>query len=318
MKFFFKIFVLMISTKFLFGGLNYHISAQEIDRHFVLKGEKNKKGENVFFLKNKGGKTKKTFDQYTEIYDCVSMTNKFVVMKKIGNTKLFGLINEKGKELIKCVYENLNNTFQVNDTSSYIKNGNLFILEKQNKKGALNDSGKEIIPFLYENIIIDYLKGDGFPDEIKNILIKNAQNKWDILDPITKQPKNLNFDEYLGYWHGIAHYSTQYMIFLKEGKITFFDTNTQQISPQITDNENHILTIPLKMHNMKVGLINRLGEVCIPFEYDSFEFLCYGNHNAFVVRKNGKYGLFEQDKTGKYLLTKPCEFARNVFECKKR
>ncbi len=292
-----------MKTLFLFLFLNVliiyffknNVFAQNTQKYFISQEESDKTGKKTFFLKNDNGKTIKKFLQYTEIFPCEILKNRFVVMKineKNNNEKTYGLINEKGKEVIPCEYEDYNNTFFLDQKNSLIRLGKWFLLKKQNKIGAIDANGKIILPFEYDNIEVLYNPGDDFPDEPRAILTQK-NNIWDVLDLRTKQPKNLNFDAFLGYWETENYTFKQIAIFetqdnqTKQSKIVFFDFNTQQISEKINDNENHILSIILKKNN-KFGVINRAGKVVVPFEYDEITPKQHDKYDIYKVKKEGK------------------------------
>ncbi len=302
---------IFLSLLFLFIFLPKKISAQQSEI-ISLAQEIDKKGKIQYALKNEKGKTIKNLSKYDQVFAYNIRKDRFLVCKKINEKSFFGLINEKGKEIIKCEYETIQKDFALQG-ESFLRSGALILLKKNQKIGAFDTQGKLFLPFEYDSISVLYQYGDGFPDDARGIWVKKNQ-KWDIIDLQTKQPKNLLFDDFLGFWKTFYYTVEQYGIFLKEGKIVFFDFNTQKIAQNITDNENHILTNEVK-HNQKTGLIDRMGNILIPFEYTQIKNLCADKYNAFKVQKNEKWGLFQIDKTQKFVLTKNIQFEEKELKC---
>ncbi len=72
--------------------------------------------------------------------------NSAIVNLKIDGKDKYGIINNKGVEIVPCIYDNLwNDIYENNDK-------NVIIATKDKKSGVLNHKGEIVVPFVYDNI----------------------------------------------------------------------------------------------------------------------------------------------------------------------
>jgi len=77
--------------------------------------------------------------------DNFSEKSAIVKLKTDGKDK-YGVINNKGVEIVPCIYDNLRNDIYENNDK------NLIIATKDKKSGVLNRKGEIVVPFVYDNI----------------------------------------------------------------------------------------------------------------------------------------------------------------------
>lgn len=143
-------------------------------------GEANKTGNHkVIYSKPQRGKSQQnTFGRYEQV--TLLKNNRYLVKKE----NKYGITDEKGKLLIGCQYDKLNELkreIKLKDKNSEIAVDNninpepLYVARKDNKYGLLNHRGKVMLDFIYDDITLD---------EQDNIIIqvKGTQKTFKIKD----------------------------------------------------------------------------------------------------------------------------------------
>lgn len=142
--------------------------------------ETNKTGNHkvIYSKPQRGSSQQNTFDRYEQVSPLKN--NRYLVKKE----SKYGVTDEKGKLLIGCQYDKLNELkreVKLKDKNSEIAVDNnihpepLYVAQKDNKYGLLNHRGKVMLDFIYEDITLD---------EQDNIIIqvKGTQKTFKIKD----------------------------------------------------------------------------------------------------------------------------------------
>lgn len=69
-----------------------------------------------------------------------------IIKTKVNGKDMYGIINNKGVEIVPCNYDRLYNDLYENN------NRNLILARKDKKAGVLNRKGEIVIPFVYEDV----------------------------------------------------------------------------------------------------------------------------------------------------------------------
>ncbi len=234
----------------------------------------------------------------------------------VRQKKLYGVIDQKGKWLIKPLYDTIFEQKKLGE--SYLlakKNDENFFL---NSKGEIISEGfKSFEPFNKENIIFSKNKQFG--------LIQKKNEKYETL--LAPEYENL----------GIANFANTLFFLRKDNQVQFYDLTTKKFSEKydkytnirirdsigsrdsksflvveregkkglIDENFNQILPIEYNQINRfradkndevlfevkkqgKMGIMNANGKIILPTEFD----LIYYNHPYLTPLKNGFFGCY--------------------------
>lgn len=128
---------------------------------------------------------------------------------RIRKSKLYGIIDQYGKEIVPCVYKSADNfRFKLCQ-----------LTDKNDKMGIINLNGSIVIPFLY-----DSLK----QMQIIGVIQAKQNNKWGYLN--YKGETIINFE-----YDFIDQPDNGMIIVKKDGKFGYINTNGQKIIPCIYD-----------------------------------------------------------------------------------
>lgn len=121
---------------------------------------------------DKDGKVICEYDKEDDLYD--SITGEFcegvcVISKSNDDgVQKYGLINEKGKIVVQCIYDEIGENLEV------VSNNDRILVKKEGKYGYLNTKGKQVIP-------LEYAYGTHFFDDGYAIVF-DADKKAKIID----------------------------------------------------------------------------------------------------------------------------------------
>lgn len=188
---------------------------------------------------------------------------------KVNKNGKFGLIGEKGKELLACNYDSISSLEGVK---------NCFIISKDNKVGLCNNYGNVIL-----NVEFKSIKALG-EENNKEFIVENEENKFGVisadkstvLEPIYEeinqiQDKKLYVVKENGVWSII---NKDKSINITNG----FDT------VEAINNDNAIVI----KKDGQYGVINSEGEKIIDAEYDNLKYT-FGEN--YIAKKGNKYGI---------------------------
>ena len=234
-----------------------------------------KNGDEKFGLADKSGKLDKTI-KFDDIY--TPYKGMFKTVKK----SKYGMMDVKGKELLKPIYDDIEN---------YPDNGvGLAIISKKGKSGLINDKGKIVLPIKYNDI---YIREDG----AKIVIGEGYENyKYGL---VNKKGKIILKPQY----SYIGDFEKGLAIVTKNKKEGYVNLKGKIVIPLKYDwvgsfIENDRVIVEKKG---KYGLLDKQGKEIIPIQYQSLE---WGSENLYLVKKSGKYGYM--DKDGKSII--PTEF----------
>lgn len=237
-------------------------------------------GDVKFGLADKSGKLDKTI-RFDDIYTPYKGMFKTVKNTKNGFKK-YGMMDSQGKEVLKAIYDGIEN---------YEGNGiDLAVISNNEKQGLINEKGKIVLPIKYHFI---YIAQDG----VKIGLGENYEKrKYGFTD---KQGKIILKPEY----EAIGSFDNNMAYVRKNGKEGYINTKGKIVIPMIYDYvgffEKNKVAVAIK--EKKYGMIDRTGKTVVPFLYESLEEV---SDNLYAVRKNEKVGYI--NKNGKEII--PIEF----------
>lgn len=228
-----------------------------------------------------------TYDEVEEFRDGLAR------VKKSGK---YGYINTQGKIVLPCVYSEL----------GYFDNG-LASVKKDGKYGFINIQGFEVVPCVYE-AVTDF--SDGFAKVKKD-------GKWGCVNAQGELAVSCAYDVINTYYNdGVGRwFFDDLAVVKKNGKYGYVNTQGVEVIACVYDSasifENGVATIgkdgysytintqgqvvdePLingvrrVRENGKWGLVNAMGEVVVPCQYDTL----YFSDGMVCVSENGKYGV---------------------------
>jgi hypothetical protein len=272
----------------------------------------------------------------------------------VANKGKYGIINEYGELVLPLeydfveqpsIYSNYANIFlatkqnavtvfdeKLNEiptkgiVSYWDWDGNLFVVNKENKIGLINYNGKQTIPFLYDTLYNEHsvpripgfiAKKDNFygfisreneiiqPFKYKyiyavtngNVVYVDKNNKVGIFHKDGKIMIPFEYDAIHSTWYDYTYLEKEFpnteniFIVEKNGKVGTVDDQNNEIIPIIYDGLSGWVEYGPKAHfvknNDKYGIISYKGEIILPIEYDYVEL---PQNGVIAVKKNGKYG----------------------------
>ncbi len=183
----------------------------------------------------------------------------------------YGLIDFKGKEVLKPEYDNI-----------YVLKGieKSIVIEKNGKKGLVNPStGEIVVPAEYTEIsALSKKYEDGY-------IVKNADNKVGLIAADKRIIFNAKYDEIKNVngnnYYVVVENGTQEVV-NKNGEIVL---NTGFNTIEEISLENFVITL-----NGKYSVIDRTGATLISPEYDNLK---YAFSNYYIAQKDSKYGIID-------------------------
>lgn len=223
--------------------------------------------------------------------------------------------------------ENLNVIPTKGIVSYWVWDGNVFVVNKENKVGLIDFDGKQTIPFLYDTLYKEHsvpripgfiAKKDNFygfisrkneiiqPFNYKyiyavkngNVVYVDKNNKVGIFHKDGKILIPFEYDAIYSSWISYRYLEKEFpnteniFIVEKNGKIGTIDDENNEIIPIIYDGLSGWVEYGPKAHfvkhNDKYGIISYKGEIIIPIEYD---YVGLPQKGVIAVKKDRKYGV---------------------------
>ena len=211
------------------------------------------------------------YDRILRLYGYQSYTNKLMVVKD----KQFGLLDSNAQVIFPPMYTKFKKADYVRSSQLVIDGENLKVF-KDDRCGLISQEGEVLIDFQYDDIRLIH-------DSMYLALVTRPDEE------VTQRGSSYLFTGY----HVKA--------------CTVFDQHFQRIT-ELEDYEyimyNGIQQLIVKQKG-KFGLLNHLGEVIIPLEYESL----VPQDGVYHVRKAGKMGAFSLNGD----LVLPCVFEQIQF-----
>lgn len=236
-----------------------------------------------------------------EYRSIVYETNKYL---RVLKDSLYGILNNNGNVIIPVKFNNIKKI--LND------NGLFWIVKKDNVQGVYNEKGSLIIPVIYNNIeCIDNV----FSCEIyKRYYSYSSYNENDSKISMyynSKGEQIVKIDEKTVFKtpcvYDIAYYANLGFIRVMKGgkwgiidridnvvlepQFTFIDTFNNSFAKVGKTEEDitiYLLNENLYSKRLKYGLIDTLGNIVLPLEYDQIE---KWDNDYYLVQKDGLYGI---------------------------
>lgn len=254
----------------------------------VFKVPKNEKlidihNQKIIILDPKTNISKLIDFQNKALFDSDYATMVFVKdYLKVSKNKKSGLIDYQNKNIIPIEFDyvwNFSNDF--------------YIVLKENKYGIYKKD-EIFLPINFKKII-EFKQGFLFiENEVGNIGIYDS-----VLNNLVPPKGQI-----------LAYHKDYYLIKTSNG-LEIFNCQTQQsinldsiykeVYFNVASMPNHSFFVLLK--NNKYGAVNGVGDIVIPFEYDSLEPIY--DSKDFIAKKDGKYGIVTENNVVKFNLTSP-------------
>ena len=186
----------------------------------------------------------------------------------------YGTINNEGKIVVPCIYERFSNFFI--DEQLY------FIVALNGLYGSINEFNEVLIPFEYTNLSNIY--------RMNPFMLAKKGQHYGVIDPISK--RNIISFEY----DEIVIYSANLLRVKKDNQYNFIDASGKAIlskwysSLNVQDDNTVIARI-----DGRNGIIDLTEKIVVPFEYERIDKAYLEGSSAYLVQKNGKFGLIGKD-----------------------
>ncbi len=130
--------------------------------------------------------------------------------------------------------------------------------------------GKIILPFEY-----DHLKpASGYLKEPKGLLGATKNGKCGMINYEGKEQIAFEYDFFLGQYMNREQNANDPYVFIKNGKVIFYDLAAKKEVARIPrgDDSYNISDCCILSKESKNGVIDTLGNILVPFEYDMIDF----------------------------------------------
>ena len=189
---------------------------------------------------------------------------------KVKKDGKYGLINNSGKELLACSYDEITPILGIN---------NSYIIKQGDTVGLIDNTGKVIINPIYKEI---KALGEGFKDGYITVNKENGYGIIDftgkvILDNIYEDVKSVSGDKKY-----VVKESGTFKVITSEGTVVLDSGFDDVVS---IDGDNIIIK---KGNNY--GVINSSKEIKISAEYEELKYM-YSDY--YIAKKSGKYGVID-------------------------
>ena len=219
----------------------------------------------------------------------------FAIVRKEGKS---GVINDNFEEVIPCVYDGLGHIAHRNGESVFV---NDIIFVRRGKEYALmTKEGTTIVPYcLYndfkgeENLPVINAKVTYEIEKINYLGESYKINPSTLLDLKGNRLTNMDYDFISRFYQGFA-------CFKREKKRGILNISGEEVITTDYGMEDIVSLTPLQeyifygivrvYHNGKWGLLNRNGELIVPFIYDEMGDF---NDGLSVVKVDKKYGAID-------------------------
>jgi hypothetical protein len=205
-----------------------------------------------------------------------------------------GLLNEKGEIVLLAEYDWIN--YFTEDMANIGKNG---------KNGFINKTGEIVIPPIYEmaNDFSDGMAAIGIPDpdvgRPLGFLSISSRTIWGFIDKTGEIVIPPQYDHVKEFIDGIAEVGNYVEDIDHKWQIKwwFINKKGEIVDPAVSEGvafgENKQLILAKK--DGKEGILNRKGDVILPFEYDNI-YINNIKDNLLCVEKDGLWGILEIKK----------------------
>ncbi len=202
--------------------------------------------------------------------------NNVIKVQKDGK---YGLINLKGRQIVKPEYEEINAVPGIE---------NSFKVKKDGKYGIVDNEGKIVIKEQYADI--DVLG----KDNKSGFIVKDESGKYGIVDYSNKQVLEIKYDAiqkvYGNDLYVVKIGNIQKIVDKENNEVltSGFDSIAQILSNQ----ENAVIFVK----DNKYGIMNLSGQILIDAQYD---YLKEAKAGIFIAKSGDKYGIINMNKEEK-------------------
>lgn len=156
------------------------------------------------------------------------------------------------------------------DGDLYFEKTSPLTLGHNGKWGVMEMHGKIIVPFIY-----DHLKPvSGYLKEPKGYLGASKNGKCGLIEYTGREMIPFDYDFFLGQYENKEHGENDPYVFMKNGKIVFYDLAAKQEITKVPpgDNSYGVSDCCVLSKQNKKGVVDTIGNILVPFEYEFIEF----------------------------------------------
>jgi hypothetical protein len=167
-------------------------------------------------------------------------------------------------------------------------------VKKGGKWGVINRKGECVLPFVYEK------PRYGDYEESLRPVVKNKKNGM-VSTKLGVELIACQYDERLGYNEDIYINNKMQILAIKTKKTGVIDSVGTVLIPleyDVAERPFEFLEIGLiaTTQNKKAGMLDRTGKLVVPFQYDQVFPYLEMDTTLFDVQRKGKYGLYSREK----------------------
>ena len=256
-----------------------------------LAGQPLPPDESKVRLQQLGDSLRKYDDFYYFDLNGLALVMRYTNIPTGGKEKKFGIINDNGELVLPCEY----------DCIRQQDHSDLIMVSKGELVGFVNPQMNWVIPMHYQDIYCDLETDDYFRFGL--VVVVDSTNKMGVLDSTGHQilPRLYECD-----WIHIL--TPNLFIVARDGEAGVVNRKGETFIPFIYSYLSPCGNYIRAEQNNKLGLLDTLGNVIIPLQFDNvgIEF----NGSLFPVCKNDRWGLM--DTTGKMVI--PCTYEKPLYE----
>lgn len=219
---------------------------------------------------------------YDEVLNCDNVPE----MVLVREGKKWAFINAYGIQMSHEFEVNVAwHEFEITHSTAHFNRDAWFAVIRNGKWGIIDINDETQVPFVYEWIGV--LKDENEQNH-SLILKKEGFYAWQRIDG--SQGTAFEYDEYLGYENNL-------IFFRKNGETVIFNANNGQVFQQTMQEHYALVNAEHKM-----GLVNRSGEIVLPFKYEAVslsvipDFIVYGEVGDLTISDMEGNVLFEKIK----------------------
>lgn len=235
----------------------------------------------------------------TLLRNTVKITEVGIAVKENGK---WGLVNEKGEAITPFIYDSIWEDYIVDMAEKPEEKKELILVEKDGKWGYIDRTGKEIIPCIYDDRLEYYgrdrlaksekegivvfvdregkevrFEGYNIEESVEDIILVSKDGKYGCIDKDGNLIVECKYDEIkTNVFDGMIAVKT--IEHLQSGVVEYTETvwkifnklGVEQLSLKNDEIEsfNDELVVAMESRGRKRGLVDKKGNVVVPYEYD--------------------------------------------------
>lgn len=245
--------------------------------------------------------------KYEKLYIRLGNCNDVVV---VANNDKYGLVNIHGKEVLPCQYDQIFRFY-----------GNYAIVFDNGRYGIVDNQGNVVVPIIHEGIRAFY---ENYHYLIGGEKTYHFDDVFYVRDNGVEKVINLTRQKTGGSRKDRIDSPYDYQRIERNGKSGFVNYRGEEIPCQFENaRDTFAQNLVAVVHNSKIGFIDKVGGVAIPFQYDytefSFNYHSIRGYAMFseglcVMKNNQKFGYI--DKRGDVVISYKYDLAKEFHRGK--